>query len=132
MRSHFSRSHGSGTSAARNIAQQLLRDPTSAAPSQDFVMRLHLALIMPEELFVPSFFPLSCSNLFHRYFTDFSAATHSVRYSCGRGRRDRAWPGGTCRVKHCSEMGARRQVHGYQAQPGVHTMLLSLLIQRYI
>lgn len=85
MRSHFSRSHGSGTSAARNIAQQLLQDPTSAAPSQDFVMPLHLALIMPEELFVPSFFPLSCSNLFHRYFTDFSAATHSVRYSCGRG-----------------------------------------------
>lgn len=40
---------------------------------------------MPEELFVPSFFPLSSSNLFHRYFPGFSGATQSVRCSCGRG-----------------------------------------------
>lgn len=85
MRSHFSRSHGSGTSAARNFARQLLQDPTSAAPSQDSVIWLHLTLNMPEELFVPSFFPLSSSNLFHRYFTAFSGATQSVRCSCGRG-----------------------------------------------
>lgn len=70
------------------------RIPPSAALFQDFVMGLHLTLIMSEDLFVPSLLPLSSIVLFHRYFIDFSGATHSVRYSFCRGSMTEPGPVG--------------------------------------
>lgn len=94
MRNHFPESHGDGTSATWYVAQQLLQDPTSAALSQDFVMALHLTLIMSEDLFVPSLLPLISSALFHRCFIDLSGAAHTVRYSFCRGSVTEPGPGG--------------------------------------
>lgn len=80
-RNHFPRSHDSGISATRYIAEQLLQNAALVVLSRDFAMWLHLTLLMPKDLSVPCLFSVSSSILFHKYVIDCASATHAVRYS---------------------------------------------------